>query len=126
MSKQLSVGYSQGIQLEWLELTAKLLLAGSTRKEIKTALDELLRDKLSVGNHNRSSSRAKTISILLKIWVAVPESLQPLRNEGLEYLRTTPLHQHLAIHWGMTMAAYRSIKSTQIYSRMSKSLQPER
>lgn len=106
MSRRVKVGFSQRIQLDWLELTANLLLAASTRPEIQTQLDNFLQDKLSVGSESKSSGRSKAISILLKIWVAVPAELEPLRDEALELLRTTPCHQHLAIHWGMTMAVY--------------------
>jgi hypothetical protein len=106
MSRRLVVGFSQRIQLDWLEFTANQLLAGFTRQEIQTLLDDLLKDKLSVGSNSKSSGRSKAISILLKIWVAVPPQLEPLRNEALELLLTTPYHQHLAIHWGMTMAVY--------------------
>lgn len=106
MSRRVEVGFSQRIQLNWLELTANLLLAGSTRSEIQTALDEFLQDKVSVGSKSKSSGRRKTISILLKIWVGVPKNLEPLRNEALELLRISPSHQHIVIHWGMAMAVY--------------------
>ncbi|MBR8836043.1 MAG: hypothetical protein DSM106950_18970 [Stigonema ocellatum SAG 48.90 = DSM 106950] len=106
MSRRAEVGFSQRIQLDWLELTANLLLAGSTRQEIQTALDEFLQDQVSVGSESKSSGRRKTISILLKIWVAVPKNLEPLRDEALELLRISPSHQHIVIHWGMAMAVY--------------------
>lgn len=106
MSRRVEVGFSQRIQLDWLELTANLLLAGSTRSEIQTALNEFLQDKVSVGSESKSSGRRKTISILLKIWVGVPANLKPLRNEALELLKISPSHQHIVIHWGMAMAVY--------------------
>ncbi len=106
MNKQVQVGFSQRIQLEWLEFTAQLLLAGSTRAEIQTKLDNFLQDKVSVGSESQSSGRRKTISILLRTWVGVPPHLEPLRNEGLEYLSSIPHDQHLALHWGMTMVVY--------------------
>ncbi len=106
MSRRVEVGFSQRIQLNWLELTANLLLAGSTRSEIQTALNEFLQDKVSVGSESKSSGRRKTISILLKIWVGVPTNLEPLRNEALELLRISPSNQRIVIHWGMAMAVY--------------------
>ena len=106
MSQRVQVGFSQRIQLDWLEFTAGLLLAGSTRGKIFAALDDFLQDKLSVGSNTKSTNRRKAISILLRIWVSVPESLEPLRNEGLEHLRRLPTHEHLPVHWGMTMAVY--------------------
>ncbi len=106
MSQRVQVGFSQRIQLDWLERTTELLLASSTRGEIQAALDDFLQDKLSVGSNTKSTNRRKAISILLKIWVSVPESLEPLRNEALEHLRRLPTHEHLPVHWGMTMAVY--------------------
>jgi hypothetical protein len=106
MNTRVEVGFSRRIQLDWLELTANLVLAGSTRPEIQTHLDNFLQDKLSIGSESKSSGRRKAISILLKTWVTVPARLEPLRNEALELLLATPCHQHLAIHWGMTMAVY--------------------
>lgn len=106
MNRCVQVGFSQRIKLDWLELTSALLLAGSTRHEIQTKLDDFLQDKLSVGSSAKSTNRRKAISILLRIWVRVPNNLEPLRNEGLEHLKRLPNHQHLPIHWGMTMAVY--------------------
>ncbi len=106
MSQRVQVGFSQRIQLDWLEFTAELLLAGSTRGEIQAALNDFLQDKLSVGSNTKSTNRRKAISILMRIWVLVPKKLEPLRNEGLEHLRRLPLEQHLPVHWGMTMAVY--------------------
>lgn len=102
----MQVGFSQRLQLDWLELTSGLLLTGSTRGEIQAGLEDFLQDKLSIGSKAKSTNRRNAISILLKIWVSVPENLEPLRNEGLEHLRKLPINEHLPIHWGMTMAVY--------------------
>lgn len=106
MSRRVQVGFSQRIKLDWLEHTGELLLTGSTRSEIQAALEDFLQDKLSIGNNAKSTNRSKAISILLRIWVSVPENLKPLRNEGLEHLRRLPSDEHLPVHWGMTMAVY--------------------
>ncbi|MBO3461028.1 hypothetical protein G7B40_040510 [Aetokthonos hydrillicola Thurmond2011] len=57
MSRRVEVGFSQRIQLYWLELTANLFLAGSTSSEIQTSLDEFLKDKVSIGSESKSSAR---------------------------------------------------------------------
>ena len=43
------IGVSQRIRLEWLEQTSNLVLAGNDRPAIFAALQELLKDKVSVG-----------------------------------------------------------------------------
>ncbi|MFQ5793951.1 MAG: hypothetical protein ACE5JP_02750 [Candidatus Bipolaricaulia bacterium] len=106
MSRTVQVGFSQRIQLEWLEWTAELFLAGNTRDQIQIALQDLLRDQLSVGGTAKRGNREKAITILLKIWVSVPKSLKSLRNDGLEHLKRLPIGDHLPVHWGMIMAVY--------------------
>ncbi len=100
------IGFSQRIHLEWFEHTASLLLAGKTKEEISTELQNLLINKLSVGGTAERGNREKAISILMKCWVTVPKELLFLRNEGLSLLKHSLRHEHIALHWGMAMAAY--------------------
>ncbi len=106
MNRSGEVGFSQRIQLDWLDRTATLYAAGHTKDEIKELLQALLRDHLSIGSDSRSGNRALTILILLKVWVVVPHGLESLRDEGLELLKRLPLKQNLVVHWGMVMAVY--------------------
>lgn len=106
MSDHDVIGFSQRIQLEWLERTASLVLAGNSRDEIRTVLRDLLAEKLSVGANPKAGNREKAISILLRIWVSVPEHLVPLRAAGLHLIDELPASQHLPIHWGMSAANY--------------------
>ncbi|MEW5865540.1 MAG: hypothetical protein AB1774_01650 [Bacillota bacterium] len=106
MSTRLQVGFNQRVQLDWLEQTAKLVLAGNDRKGIEAALCEVLKGRLSVGGTSKRGNREKTVSILLKIWVSVSDELRGLRDGGLDLLRQMPANEHLPIHWGMTMAVY--------------------
>lgn len=106
MSTQLQIGFSQRIRLDWLEKTAQLVLAGQTREQIEPELQALLRDQLSVGGNAVRGNREKAITILLRTWVSVSDDLKPLRDDGLEHLRRLPPEDHLALHWGMSMAAY--------------------
>lgn len=102
----MQVGFSQRIQLEWLEQTAQLFMAGNTRGRIEEALQELLRDQISIGGNAQRGNREKAITILLKVWVTVPKNMEPFRDDGLELLRTLPSRGHLPVHWGMSMAVY--------------------
>lgn len=106
MKTGMQIGFSQRIKLEWLEMTAELCLTGNTGEEIRNVLRDMLRDKLSVGRDPKRGSREKVISILLRTWVSVPKGIEPLRDEGLDHLRRLPVADHLAVHWGMVMAAY--------------------
>jgi hypothetical protein len=106
MNRKMPIGFTQRLQLSWLDKAAGLLLAGSVRPQIKSALTDLLKDQLSVDGTERRGSREKTITILLKTWVTVPKHLEALRDEGLGHLRRLPAKDHLPVHWGMTMAVY--------------------
>ena len=100
------IGFSQRVRLEWLEQTANLVLAGNDKTAVNDALQELLKDKVSVGGQAERGNREKIITILLKAWLAVPSKLESLRVEGLELLKRLPRRDHLVIHWGMAMAVY--------------------
>ena len=106
MNGPMQIGFSQRIQLDWLEGTALLLLRGHERRKIQAALHEMLQGRLSVGGTAERGNREKAISILLKIWVTVPTGLRLFRDDGLAHLNRLPLTDHLPVHWGMTIAVY--------------------
>jgi len=106
MSRFDEIGMSQRVRLEWFEHTAQLVLAGLGRTEIEAELKALLQDKLSVGGSAVRGNREKVITILVRTWVAVDDDLRLLRKDGLQLIRTLPPREHLAVHWGMVMAAY--------------------
>jgi len=100
------IGFSQRVRLEWLEQTANLVLAGNDRPAINDALENLLKDKVSIGSNAERGSRKKIITILLKVWLNAPPELEPLQASGLELLSRLPRTEHIAVHWGMVMAVY--------------------
>ncbi|MBF0371565.1 MAG: hypothetical protein HQL52_19170 [Magnetococcales bacterium] len=100
------IGFSQRIQLSWMERTANLALAGMDRKEVTASLQEILQEKLSVGGTAQRGNREKAISILLRIWLTGCPQWPFIRDKGLELIRELPERQHLPIHWGMAMAVY--------------------
>jgi len=100
------IGFSQRVRLEWLEQTADMILAGNDKAAINDALQELLKDKVSIGGQAERGNREKIITILMKTWLTVPVELEALRIEALELLKLVPRSDHLTIHWCMVMAAY--------------------
>ena len=99
------IGFSQRIRLEWLEYSANQVLAGNPSEEIKNALQKYLTDKLSVGNTPVRGNREKAITILMKVWVHPQKELRSINKHGLHLFSESPQSMHLALHWGMTMAA---------------------
>ena len=102
----MSVGFSPRIRLAWMEETVALVAAGNERAAVNGALEDLLADTLAVGSHTRRNSRAKTIIVLLKIWLDGPKDIAGLRQAGLGLIETLPGADRVAVHWGMTQAAY--------------------
>ena len=100
------IGFSQRIRLEWFEQSANLILAGNDKATINDSLQDLLIDKVSVGGKSVRGNREKVITILLKTWLTVPCELEKLREEGLKILQGLPRKDQIAVHWGMTLAAY--------------------
>ena len=100
------IGIDRLVRLTWLEQTAYLVLAGNDVPAVKTALQEKLQGAFRSSNTNVRGSLDKTITILMKIWVRPPRDLRPLQEEGLRLFSRLPREDHLAIHWGMTMAVY--------------------
>lgn len=106
------IGFSQRVRLEWLEHAANLAAAGVEKTELEERLQELLREKLSVGGESARGNREKAITILLKTWVRVPEGIEALRDEGLALFRRIPQPEHVALHWGLAMAVYPFLGAT--------------
>jgi hypothetical protein len=104
--KRPSIGFSQRIQLNWLEWTAQLAISGQAEGKIHTELHDRLKTIISVGGSDQGSNRAKAVNIMLKTWVTVPHELLPFRDEGLQLLQQLPKAEHLPVHWGMISAAY--------------------
>jgi hypothetical protein len=100
------IGFSQRVRLEWLDRTVNLILAGNKKAAVNDALQELLKDKVSVGGQAERGTREKIITILLKTWLTVPTEIEALRDDGLDLLKRVPRSDHLAIHWGMVTAVY--------------------
>ncbi|TDA69358.1 MAG: hypothetical protein D9V47_05485 [Clostridia bacterium] len=105
-SRAKQIGFSQRVRLEWLEMTANLVLAGADKSAINETLQELLKDKVSIGGEAERGNREKIITILMKVWLNVPHELEALRVDGLELLKSIPRTDRIAVHWGMVMAVY--------------------
>jgi len=70
------IGYNRTVKLRWLDETLDLLLGGESEAAISDTLRQRLGDQLSVGSLAVRGSREKTITLLLKTWVRVPNRIE--------------------------------------------------
>jgi len=106
MNKNAPVGFSQLIKRAWLDFTVQQKLEGHSAIKARSILDHFLAEQISVGSNARRNSRQRTISILSKIWLNVPKSIDSFREEGLMHFQKNPENIRIAAHWGMAMATY--------------------
>ena len=98
------IGFDRKIQIEWLDAAAGRLATGSTPKDVRTYVWDLLEG--TVAGDSTDTSRRKTLTIISRIWLAVPDEVCSLRDAALEHFaRATPI-ERLTLHWAMTTVAY--------------------
>jgi hypothetical protein len=100
------IGIDRLVRLKWLEKTASLCLADNDSESIQAILKTDLKEHFRTDEATVRGSIDKTITVLLKVWIRGPSELQPLRTAGLNLLKQLPKKDHVAVHWGMIMAAY--------------------
>lgn len=100
------IGLDRLVRLAWLEKTSSLMLAGNNAQAIKCILQDDLKNSFRSGRMDVRGSLDKTITILMKVWLNIPNQLEPFRDEGLELLKSHPRCDHRVINWGMIMAVY--------------------
>ena len=83
-----------------------LILAGNDKAAVNDSLQEMLKNRVSVGGQAVRGNREKVITILMKTWLTVPRDRQMLRDEGLQIFQRLPPKDRIAVHWGMVLAAY--------------------
>ena len=100
------IGLDRLVRLAWLEKTSSLVLAGNDAARIKSILQEDLQGAFRSTNLDVRGSLNKTITILLRVWLKVPNELKSFHVDGLGLLKRAPRSDHLAVHWGMVTAVY--------------------
>ncbi len=98
-----TVGFDRELKLKWLDSTADLLLQGLTAKDILTRLNAILEGELA--DSGTRSAKGKTITVLLHIWVKIPDIAKPLRDDAINLLHQ-PDSNRLILHWGLCLATY--------------------
>lgn len=124
------IGFDRKIQLDWLDATVGLCQQRLDPDAFAKRLKQKLESEIA-----GPEARRKTATVLLRIWVNVPEESKSLRDEGLGLAEQVQPDERLWLHWGMSLLAYPffrdvaatagqlgrlqdSFSQTQIYRRM--------
>ena len=95
------IGFSRFISREWLDLVAR------TRYETGDA--EIAQDRLKEYFYEEplgEEARRKTLDVLTRIWIRVPEKHVDFRDRGLNLFQRVIPDERLWLHWGITLVAY--------------------
>lgn len=95
------VGFDRKIKREWLDALADQAAQGRDVASLRAYLHDLLKDE-----HPGDEARGKTITVLMRIWVLVPDRHRQVRDQAFELLRLIPSADRLWLHWGMCLLAY--------------------
>ncbi|MBS4060946.1 MAG: hypothetical protein KG029_11155 [Bacteroidetes bacterium] len=97
------VGFDRELKLKWLDTTADLVIQGLTGKDILSRLKAILEE--DIPDRGTRSAKEKTITVLLRIWVKVPDIVKPLRDDAIKLIHQ-PDSNRLFLHWGLCLATY--------------------
>ena len=111
----MEIGFSQPIELPWMEASVKGIVEGLSPKEIRCKLDELLSHKIAADSSSKRSSRNKRVSILMKIWVEPRKEYVGYRNYAMSLWSHAESSQRVLIHYAMTIVAYPFVWAVSIH-----------
>ena len=98
------VGFDRKIRAGWLDATARFAAEGLSPAVIREQLDDVLDGQVSgKGPH---SARGKTMTVLCRVWVTVPDRVVPLRDDALSVLDGGRVPDLRPLHWGMCLTSY--------------------
>lgn len=95
------IGFDRKLQLDWLDIAAGLYREGLGPDAITERLDQKLEEEIQ-----GDAARRKTITVLKRIWITVPETSEPLRDEAARLVARVNPEDRLWMHWGMSLVAY--------------------
>ena len=108
-----SIGVDRRIRLAWLDRTAEIvgeaLRQASPGEDADPAVLSAVRAALNqalAGEIRGTDARRKTVTILTRIWLRVPEAHRALRDEALSLWPQVPDAGRLWLHWGLALLAY--------------------
>jgi hypothetical protein len=99
MLNRTKIGFDRTIRAEWLDAAAARISSGDSADAARKFLWEFLEDVEPGDTHN--SGRGKTLTVLTRIWISVPEQARVLKQAALKQIASTSGEQRIAVHWAM-------------------------
>ncbi len=103
-----SVGIKQAVPIEWYNYALDMLLAGSSKEEIRKRLDTFISERNQSGGYGERGTQTytKAVTQIMKCWVTPDPELVMLRNDALTLARHAEREIWIVLHWAVTSAAY--------------------
>jgi hypothetical protein len=98
------IGFDRTIHSEWLDAAVARVLIGDPVEETTRFLWDFLEDIEPGSTH--SSSRGKTLTVLNRVWISVPDRAKPLRKAALKSIVEASGETRIAIHWAMVVGTH--------------------
>ena len=104
MPERRRIGFDRTISSEWLDTAASRVITGEAPEATRKFLWDFLED-VEPGTTN-NSSRGKTLTVLIRIWVSVPLQAEPLRQAALKCIASTSGEKRIGVHWAMVVGTH--------------------
>lgn len=101
------IGFDRIIKVEWLDAIAGKMRDEKDVKELRKYMHDLLKNE-----HPTFDARRKSITVLMRVWVFVPQEHVCMRDKALQVIGKINPQERLLIHWGMILLAYPFFRDT--------------
>jgi hypothetical protein len=97
----LRIGFDRRIRLQWLDALLDHLLMETDPVTTRELLHELL-----APDHPGVKARTNTVTVLMRMWAAVPPRHEALQQTALGIVRDGAAPDRRWLHWGMALLAF--------------------
>lgn len=115
------VGFDRELKLDWLNEIVEQVSKEKDEKVIKLQMSDYLNKYGLIKN----DAIRKTILVLRRIWLNVPEEHIQIRDEGIKLFHSINENDKIWLHWGMCLLAYPFFKDIAEIIGMLHTLQDE-
>src|SRR5208282_858868 len=116
MPERARIGFDRTISSEWMDAAVARVMIGEAPDATRAFLWDFLEGVESGTTNN--SNRGKTLTVLTRIWVSVPNQAEPLKQAALKCVESSSGDERIGLHWPWLSAP---VRSSLMWQRMSES-----